>query len=456
MVRSRAAFRLRAWRAWVTADPEIVPETSGYLARPPRPRWLTTLLFFVVVSVGAAVAHLFRATAEILIEWYSDQPDLIAAASSETWLLLCGSVSVSVFIAAWLGRRVEVRRPSATGIEAVAASARGERRRISLRASGVRATGTWLASTGLSSIGRESAIIEIGGAFGTVVGRRSAGRGDALATAGIAAAFASAYYAPVAAVLYLEEHLRVVRSRRALWFAATGAIAGHLMSAGLMAGHAIFPTPNGSRWETLILSLAVLVPAALAARVFRVLRVRVKAGVLADLLGVPWWFPVAGFALLAGAAVATFPFAAGNGMEAMRHAAVGPTVSIALALSVGKIIGTTASLGSGAPGGALTPTVSIAAGTALLALLGAELLGVDAGAGVAWGVMVTSMAVGVAVGLRSPLLAIVLIPELVGDYTMLPVIVVVVIAATLFDRGVDHVISRVASPVPDVIYDEDG
>ena len=204
------------------------------------------------------------------------------------------------------------------------------------------------------------------------------------------------------------------------------------------------------------MSLAVLVPAALAARVFRMLRVRVKAGDLADRLGVPWWPVVAGFAVLAGAAVATFPFAAGNGMEALRQAAVGPTVSIALALCVGKLVGTSASLGSGAPGGALTPTISIAAGTALLALLGAEGLGVHLDAGVTWGVMVSSMAVGVAVGLRSPLLAVVLIPELVGDYSFLPVIVVVVVGATIVDRGIDHLVSRVASPVPDVIYDEDG
>ena len=443
------------WRAWVSSDPDDVPETSGFHAAPPRQRWLTSVLFIVVVGVAAAVAHLFRETAEIVIEWYSDEPDLVEAASSTRWLLLCGIVSVSVFIAAWLGRVVETRRASETGIEAVAASARGERRRISLRASGVRAAGTWLASAGLTSIGRESAIIELGGAFGTAAGRRTRGRGDALATAGIAAAFAAAYHAPVAAVLYLEEHLRVVRSRRALWFATTGAIAGHLVSVSVMAGHAVFPAPVGSRWDTLRLSMVVLVPAAVGARAFRMLRVRAKAVGLAERLGVPWWSVAAAFALVAGAAVATSPFAAGNGMESLRHAAIGPTLTIAVALSVGKLIGTTAALGSGAPGGALTPTISIAAGTALLSLLGVEHLGIEPGVGVVWGVMVSSMAIGVAVGLRSPLLAIVLVPELVGDYTFLPVIAVVVAAATVVDMGTGYVISRVASPVPDVIYDDD-
>ncbi|NLA35060.1 MAG: chloride channel protein [Actinobacteria bacterium] len=444
-----------SWRNWVRAEPDDVPEISGYHAPPPRSPWLTLLLFLVVVVSAAAVAHLFRDAAERVVEWYSDQPDPISAASSARWLILFGIVSISVFAAAWLGRSVEQRWPSSTGIEAVAASARGERRRISLRASGARAVATWIAATGLSSIGRESAIIEMGGAIGTTAGRRSRGRGDALATAGIAAGFASAYHAPIAAMLYLNEHLRVGRSRRALWFALTGAVGGYLVSGVLLHGHAIFPAPEGSRWRMLLLSMMVVIPAALSARLFRILRVRVKAESVAGRIGVPWWLVTALFALVAGAAVASFPFAAGNGMEGLRQAAAAPTVQLAIALSVGKLLGTTASLGSGAPGGSLTPTASIAAGAALLALLAAESAGIDIGDSAAWGVMVSAMAVGVTVGLRSPLLAIVLIPEFVGDYTVLPVIAVVVAAALLVDRGIDSVINRIASPVPDVIYDDD-
>lgn len=443
------------WREWLRADPERIPQTSGYQAPPPRPRWLTTLLFIGVVGVAASVAHLFRHTAQWVIEWYADEPDVVSAASWLRWLVVSCIVSGSVFIAAWLGRLVEARHASATGIEAVAASARGERRWISLRASGVRAGGTWIASAGLSSIGRESAIIEIGGAVGAVAGRRSGGRGDALATAGIAAAFAAAYHAPFAAVLYLDEHLGVTRSRRALWFAGTGAVAGHLVSIWLMSGHVIFPAPDGPRWEMLGLALLVVVPAVAGARALRVLRVRVKAADIATRVGAPWWTVVAVFALIAGAAVATFPFAAGNGMEALRRVAVGPTVAIAVALSIGKLIGTMASLGSGAPGGALTPSISVAAGTALLALLGLESLGIQPDTAVLWGAIVATMGVGVAVGLRSPVLAVVLVPELVGDYTFLPVVAVVVVVARLIDFGVDRLMSRLATPVPDVIYDDD-
>ena len=62
---------------------------------------------------------------------------------------------------------------SRTGIEAVAASARGEGRDISFRATTLRVAATWIVSAGLVSIGRESAIVESGGSLGSVIGRRS-------------------------------------------------------------------------------------------------------------------------------------------------------------------------------------------------------------------------------------------------------------------------------------------
>jgi CIC family chloride channel protein len=450
MLRSRLADALR-----LQADPADVPAVSGFHAAPPRPRVLTLTLFCCVVLAAATTAHLFRlATREVTRLW-SDTGDPSIAADTTRWFVVWGIVSGAVLVAACIGRQVERRAPARTGIEAVAASARGENRRISLRASGARAAATWLASIGIASIGRESAIIEMGGSFGTAAGRRFGGRGDALATAGIAAAFAGAYHAPFASVVYLEEHLRISTSRRALLYATTGAAGGYFVSSVVFGEHAIFEAPTASRWETLGLALAVLLPAFVVSRLFRILRVRMKAGAIATRYRLPEWGVVAVFAVAAGAAVATFPSAAGNGMEALRHVPHEPGLALALALGVGKLVGTTAALGSGAPGGAVTPSMGIASGCALLVLLGFENLGLDIGADLMWGVAVCAMAIGVAAGLRSPLLALTLVPELVGDYTMLPVIGIVVAAVYVVDLVVDRLVVRVRPLVPKAVYDED-
>jgi chloride channel protein, CIC family len=426
---------------------------TGFDIRPTRPLWKTSILLVVVVVVAAAFAHLFRETAQIVLEYYADSKDPTASAASFSRLVVFSTVTVAVMVAATIGYLVDHHWSRHVGVEAVAASARGEGRSISMRATGMRALATWIVSTGMVSIGRESAIIEAGGAAGAVAGRRFGGRGDAMAAAGIAAAFAAAYHAPVAALFYVGEHLTVWRSRRAVRFAVLGAAGGFLASVGWFDGHPIFPPLQGSQGRMLMFAMIAMVPAVLVSRSFLQLRVRVHGGALAERLGNRRWLAVGALSVIAGAAVAYFPSAAGNGMEALRHASVQATVTLALALTVGKLIGTTASLGAGAPGGVLTPTISIASGCALLTLLGAESLGLALTH--PWDAMAAAMAIGVAVGLRSPLMAVFLIPEFLGDYTLVPAIGLVVAVAVGLDRGLDWLVVRAGQRVPRGVYDED-
>lgn len=435
-----------------TADP--LP--SGFVVAPARPWWLSLLLFGVVVTVAVGTAHVFRVTFEGFVSWYSGGQEVTEAAETWPWVATFAVVSVAVFAAALIGRAVQRRNASATGIEAVAASARGEPRRISLRASVVRAAATWIASSGLSSIGRESAIIELGGAFGTTAGRRSGGRGDVLATAGIAAAFAAAYHAPIAAVFYLEEHLRISRSRRAFRFASAAALGGHLLSVYAFGGHAVFPGVVDPTWSMMGVVLIGVVPAILGARLFRVMRVKVTAASVGARVDVPWWILVVVFSVVAGLAVAVFPAAAGNGLQSLRGASLGLTMPLALGLCLGKLVGTTASLGSGAPGGALTPTIGISSGTAMLVLLGLSRAGVELGGHTTWAVIVGAMAIGVSTGLKAPLMAVFLIPEMVGEYWLVPFVALVVLVGVGLDRLIDRRGLSRTPAAPEPIYDADG
>ncbi len=415
---------------------------SGYDFRPARPAIATAVLFVVVVAVASAIAYGFRWALHRLVEYYAHFSDPTRAAAWLPKIVLFAVAAGSVAIAATIGHVVQRHWASRTGIEAVAASARGEGRSISFRATWMRVAATWIVSAGLVSIGRESAIVEAGGSFGSVVGRRSGGRGDAMAAAGIAAAFAAAYHAPFAAVLYAEEHLRVRQSHRATLFVVLGSVGGFAVTLLLFDADPLLPDVDASLWKVLGGGLLVVVPAVIVSRIFLQLRVRLTADALAGWIGCGRWIVVGALSIVAGLSVMVFPLASGNGLEALRRGPTSATVTLGLALLIGKLVGTTAALGSGAPGGVLSPTLGVAAGCALL---------IDN----RWEAMVAAMAVGVAVGMRSPLVAVFLIPELLGDYWLVLPLVVIVGVAYVLDRGIDKLVRRLGRVIPAGVYDED-
>jgi chloride channel protein, CIC family len=426
---------------------------TGFDVPPARPPFATFVLLLAVTLVASTFAHLFKTALREVLQFYADRSDPTEASVALGRVVLFVVASGSVLAAATIGHLVQRRWSHRVGIEAIAASARGDARSISFRATLLRLVATFTVSAGLVSIGRESAIVESGGVVGSVTGRESGGRGDALASAGIAAAFASAYNAPVAAVLYAEEHLRIRQSLRATLFVVSGALAGHLFTRWLFESDAIFPDVTGSPWRVTWLGLAVTVPTVVIARSFLQLRVLVGTDAVMGWTRCSRPVAIAVLAAVAGLSVAAFPLAAGNGMDALDRGPGGATLTLALALVVGKLVGTTAALGAGAPGGVLSPTMGVAGGTALLVLLAVDGMGFDVVH--VWDAMVPAMAIGVAVGMRSPLVAIFLIPELLGDYTLVLPMIVVVGTAWLLDRALDRVVVRVGAMIPSDVYDED-
>ena len=97
--------------------------------------------------------------------------------------------------------------------------------------------------------------------------------------------------------------------------------------------------------------------------------------------------------------------------------------------------------------------MAVAGGAALLVLLAADSVG--AAVEHPWDAMVPAMAIGVAVGMRSPLVAIFLIPELLGDYALVLPVAAVVGVAWLLDRALDRFILWIGAVIPSDIYDED-
>ena len=217
------------------------------------------------------------------------------------------------------------------------------------------------------------------------------------------------------------------------------------------------PGIGGSRWALLVGGLAVTVPATLAARVFFRLRTlatdaHARPGVTtARRRGV-----TIGAALVAGASVAVAPWAAGNGIDALAAVPTGPTFAVAGGLLVGKLVGTTAALVAGAPGGVIFPSMAIAGGAALTVALSVDRVGWHVSQ--PWDLVVAAMVAGVAIGLRSPLMAPFLVAELLGDYTLVPALGVVALTAHLIDRAIDRVGEHFGrrTEALDAVRDEDG
>lgn len=443
-----------------TAGPN---DTVGFETLPDRPPWATALLVAVVIALATTAAYLFRESAFWVMQQLGESHDATAAARHLPAGVSFAVVFAAVMFAAWVGCSAVRRYPGRAGLEAVAATAAGEERNISLRATGMRTLGTWVMTVGLVPIGREAAIIETGGAIGSGLARRFRGRGAAMATSGIAAAFATAYHAPVAAIVYVEEHLRVRASRRATVFTISGAVGGFLLAVTVFDTRAVLPTLNPGWRDQVAAGALVVVPAALAARLFLELRSRFAAMRARRVITTRFRLITALVgATVAGLMVACWPDSAGNGMDVLRHLAPSTQIVgvVVVAMVVAKLVGGSATFASGAPGGALTPTIVVGAGGALALAMAVDALGWHTPD--IWTMVVLSGAVAVAVGLRAPLTAIVLLPELTGRYSLVVACAVVVAVAVGVDRLVDLVVRKpaaddaAAGAGAGAVFDEDG
>ena len=168
------------------------------------------------------------------------------------------------------GRTAPASRPWPRRLAARAATSRSVRRAL-------RVAATWIVSAGLVSIGRESAIVESGGSLGSVVGRRSGGRGDRhgggrhrrrvrgrVPRAGRRRAVRRG--APAGA----SEHA----GDRCSWCSARSADSRFTVWL-FGGGDPILPDVDGSLWSVLAGGLIVVVPASSSRALFLQLRVRV-------------------------------------------------------------------------------------------------------------------------------------------------------------------------------------
>ena len=333
-------------------------------------------------------------------------------------------------IAAWFVARAAIRRGKGRlGLSRLASSARGDGQPPSLPVTLLHSGATWLVTVGALSIGRESAIIETGGAIGACAVRNDEQRRPSMIAAGVAAAFAAAYHAPFSAVAYVEEHIGIRSSPRSLAYAVLGAASGVATVAVLFDGAAVLP--GLERLDGRVVGLAAIgvLPAIAASLAFRVARERFPKPE-APRFGPVQWIAAA----VAIGAVVVVPNVSGNGLEALRLAADHPTVQLALTLMLLKLVATTSLLHAGVPGGVFSPSLAVGAGAALATLFALGWSADDATS--LWGAAIAAMAAAITISLRSPLLGALVVVELCGDPKLLPLTIGAALIAALVDHSV--------------------
>jgi CIC family chloride channel protein len=303
--------------------------------------------------------------------------------------------------------------------------------RVPLTRSALNALASWLAIAAGNSLGREGPLIQFGAAAGE--GARRILRLDnvtariVLAT-GVAAGFASAYNAPVAAVLFVVEIVTGVVVLEAIVPMLIAVVIATIATRYSLGGAPLYGERTfrlASPAELLAFAGLGLVVAPIGVGFLRLLGFATQ---LWRRLPIPWRPALGG--LLCGGILAVLPQIAGNGFEPL-DALLDDRLAIAMValLLIAKPIATALSVGSGNPGGVFTPTLLVGGCTGVL-----YAWGLHAVFGGAIGSPPTYALVGLAAAMaattHAPLTGAVLACELSGDYAlMLPLLVATALAA---------------------------
>ncbi len=396
------------------------------------PRFAGALLLVAVLASSFAIA--FRAGLSGLFS-LAGHRDVVAVMLGFPWPVRLVLPAVGGLFAGLIGL-VVARAPAGHGVGDVMEAVVLGRVRLSTRVTLLKSLASFLAIASGGSLGREGPLIQFGGAGGKLVGERlglSRVESRILIAAGSAAGFAAAYNTPFAAILFVVEVVAGVMAvdvvvPAVLATAIANLITRAALGAGPLYGQRSFRLDSAAE----LVAFAVLgLSAALGAQGFmralswgeRTFRAR---------LSLPWRPAVGG--LLAGGIVAALPAVAGNGFEPLSELLDGRmSLGLIALLLAGKCLATTASVGSGSPGGVFTPTLLVGGAIGFLFASGLAAVGVPVGP--PGGYALVGMAAATAASVHAPLLAAVMVFELSGDYAIVLPLLLATSIATVVSRA---------------------
>ena len=420
--------------------PEPPPTASPSAGSPPPPRGpfvrlsIAALATVLVAVVAAGFAVAFRGSLAAVARALGGANVVAMIASVPLWARV--ALPAAGGLGAGLVGLWTARTRGASGVGYVMEAIVLGRVRVPLLRSALQAVASWLAIATGNSLGREGPLIQFGAAAGEGA-RRWLRLDDAAAryvlAAGVAAGFASAYNAPIAATLFVLEVVTGVVALEAMVpviaaaALATVALRAWTGAAPLYGVHAI-ATPAPA--ELVAFALLGLVCAPLGVGFLRLIA---RAERWWRAVPQPWR-PAAGGAVC-GAFLCALPALAGNGFEEVSALLDGRLALGAVAwLLLAKPFATAASVGAGNPGGVFTPTLLLGACAGALYAGGMHgVFGDAASAPSAY--IVIGLAATLAATTHAPVMAAVLACELSGDWSLtVPLLLACALAASLARR----------------------
>jgi CIC family chloride channel protein len=306
------------------------------------------------------------------------------------------------------------------------------RRTVRLRPSLARGVSSLAVIASGGSEGREGPIIQIGAAFASALARRwkvSPERVRILTACGMAAGVAGAYNTPIAATLFVLEVVVGSFSMALFGPAVVAAVVSTLLVRSALGDEPVYhvaPFSVASVWEFLPFIAIGLAAGPVSALFAQALTLGKK---LFRATKWPVWLTMSLGGAIVGAIAIGLPEVSGNGFEATDRILHGnPTALFLLLLFAGKMVATSATIGSGGVGGVFTPSLLVGAtlGGLVAQLCHAVSPALDAPVG---GFALLGMGGLLAGVTRAPLLAVIMIFELTQNTAiLLPMMVVSVLA----------------------------
>lgn len=409
---------------------------------PPAPAALFWLWAAVAGLLAASVTSAFRTLIGVGEWWLSSQDaGLVAAAAAlPPWLRIVigaagGLIAGGVL---WLGARWAARGPRGEKhIDYIDAARAGEAE-LNDRTTLARSASSLVSVVSGASVGREGPMVQLAAWAAVVLGRAvrlAPEQRNALLVCGIASGIGAAYHAPIAGVIFVLELALGFMARHTVAPVLIAVAASSVLIHGLGLSQPLYAMPSiqADSGSLLFAAVAGLLCGALGAALLHAVAASRRA--FAHIGPLPARLAAGG--LVAGILAALAPEVWGNGFSTVSRVLHGGVLAewLLLVLAI-KFLATLASAGSGAVGGLFTPTLFIGAaggfllGDTALGVLPVEWVGTPAATAV------IGMAAALAAATQAPLMAIVMVLEMTGQYALaVPVMLAAGIAYVVGTRA---------------------